>query len=152
MTGRLITALVLSNASADEIKDFLMNRQDASLSDNVVENLLKLFMMSRYQMGTAKREGVGSAIADSIFALPVKSLLDAPSKDFMSWMDKDKENTYKTMKFIPIVGKVGYEYTKAGRKDKLKRIQEKIKEYKDNGRRVPTALKVRLRQLKRSTK
>jgi len=99
---RLGMFLVLANASADELKDFLLGRE-STLQDRVVDNILRLGGISRFVTWQARREGVGSAAAKQI--LPPFKLLDALTKDIYSFGD---DSGFKSLDSVPLVGKLAY--------------------------------------------
>lgn len=99
---RLGMFLVLANASADELKDFLLGRE-STLQDRVVDNILRLGGISRFVTWQARREGVGSAAAKQI--LPPFKLLDALTRDIYSFGD---DKGFKSLDSVPLVGKLAY--------------------------------------------
>ena len=92
-------ALVAMNATADEIKDLMLNRE-TSLSDRTIDNVLKLAGFSKFTIYKAREEGIGSAVAKTI--LPPFKLLDAAYKD-VTQGDFDE-----TPQSIPVGGKLYY--------------------------------------------
>jgi hypothetical protein len=100
--ARLGMFLVLANATADELKDFLLGRE-STLSDRVVDNILRLGGISRFVTWQARREGVGSAAAKQI--LPPFKLLDALTRDIYSFGD---DKGFKSLGSVPLVGKLAY--------------------------------------------
>lgn len=99
---KLTASLVAMNATADEIKDFILNRK-TSLSDRVVDNVLKLAGFSKYTIYKARQEGVVSAAAKTI--LPPFKLLDAAYKDIVEGNEVAK---MRSLESIPIGGKLYY--------------------------------------------
>lgn len=106
--ARLGMFLVLANASADELKDFLHGRE-STLSDRVVDNILRLGGISRFVTWQARREGVGSAAAKQI--LPPFKFVDSLTRDVLSAGD---DKGLKTLDSVPIVGKLAYWWWGAG--------------------------------------
>lgn len=98
----LASSLILMNATADEIKDLILNRE-TSLSDRVVDNMMKLIGFSKYTLYTAREEGPVSAVAKTI--LPPFKVYDAAFKDIMRQPEGDE---LETIQSIPIGGKLYY--------------------------------------------
>ena len=99
---KLSAALLVMNATADEIKDFILGR-NTSLGDRVVDNILKLMGFSKFTIYKAREEGIGSATARTI--LPPFKFIDAVYKD----ISKGTEiNDLETIQSIPIGGKLYY--------------------------------------------
>lgn len=131
---RLAMFLGLANAGADEIKDLILGRE-TDLEDRVVDNILRLFGVSKFVTWQARREGVGTAIAKQI--LPPFKFIDAVTKDIISAGD---DKGLRTPASIPLVGKFAYWHIGRGadskqdlwdirwRKEKkrLNKIQERL--------------------------
>lgn len=98
----LTSALVAMNATADEIKDFILNRK-TSLKDRTVDNVLKLAGFSKFTIYKARQEGIGSAVAKTI--LPPFKAIDAAYKDVTQGNEVLKSETIQS---IPIGGKLYY--------------------------------------------
>jgi len=98
----LSSLFVLANAGADELKDWMLGR-DTELSDRVVDNVLRLFGVSKFVTWKARTEGVGSALTRQI--LPPFKFIDALTKDVVTAGD---DKGLKTIESIPIVGKLAY--------------------------------------------
>ncbi|RJR10437.1 hypothetical protein C4588_03265, partial [Candidatus Parcubacteria bacterium] len=98
----LSSLFVLANAGADELKDWLLGR-NTDLSDRVVDNVLRLFGVSKFVTWKARTEGVGSAMTRQI--LPPFKFIDALTKDVVTAGD---DKGLKTIESIPVVGKLAY--------------------------------------------
>lgn len=98
---KLAAALIAANATADEIKDFMLNRE-TSLTDRTVDNVLRLAGFSKYTIYKAREEGIGSAVLKTI--LPPIKFIDSVYKDIASGGEKGLE----TIDSIPIGGKLYY--------------------------------------------
>lgn len=81
---------MLANATADEIKDFVLGRE-TSLKDRTIDNIFRLFGASKYDVYNSRERGVGFAVLQRI--LPPLSLFDRLSTD-ASRLIEGKE--YKT--------------------------------------------------------
>jgi len=133
----LAACFIAANAGADELKDLLLGRK-TSLEDRTVDNLLRLFGISKFVTWKARQEGVGSAMVRQI-APPFKAI-DALTKDIAT---AGNEKGLQITQSIPIVGNLYYwwfgkgqsliagDYTK-NIKD-LNNFEKEIKEKRDNG-------------------
>jgi hypothetical protein len=99
---KLTAAFVAANASADVIKAIILNR-NIDPGDLAIDNLLRLFGISKFVTWKAREEGVGSAMVRQI-APPFK-LADAITKDIVTAGD---EKGLETPQSIPVVGKLYY--------------------------------------------
>lgn len=108
----LTAMFVLANAGADELKDLLLGRS-TDLEDRVVDNLLRLFGVSKFVTWKARTEGVGSAMARQI--LPPFKFIDAATKDIMT--AGDGKGVY-TIGSVPVVGKLAYWHMGRGKRSK----------------------------------
>jgi len=75
---RLSAAFMLANATADEIKDFILGR-DTPPSDRVVDNLYRLAGASKYDIYNSRERGVGFAVLQRL--LPPASIADRIGRD-----------------------------------------------------------------------
>lgn len=99
---RLAMFFVLANATADELKDFILGRK-TDFSDRVTDNVLRLAGSSKFVTWKARTEGVGSALARQI--LPPFKFIDSVTKDvYNAGDDKGLELTAS----IPLLGKLAY--------------------------------------------
>ena len=124
--------LVLANAGADELKDLMLGRE-TSLEDRTVDNVLRLFGVSKFVTWKARTEGVGSAIAKQI--LPPFKFIDSAGRDIMSAGDG---KGLKSLDSIPIVGKLAYWHMGRGAKSneelwngRLAKERSKLKDIKE---------------------
>lgn len=104
---------VAMNGTADLLKDLLMGRETEP-EDMVVNNILRLFGISKYTTYQARKEGIGTATAKLI--LPPFKFIDNLYKDMAKAIDKGKVDVdnFNTIKSIPIVGKLYYWWFGAG--------------------------------------
>jgi hypothetical protein len=98
----LSMAFVLLNAGADELKDWLLGRK-TDLSDRLVDNVLRLFGVSKFITWKARTEGVGSAAARQV--LPPFKFIDSISKDIYNAGD---DKGLEIVSSIPLLGKLAY--------------------------------------------
>lgn len=99
---KLAALLVIANATADELKDFLLGRE-TDIQDTVVDNVLRLFGVGKYVVWRARYEGAGSAFVKQV-APPFK-FFDALTKDISHAGD---QRGLETIGSIPLVGKIYY--------------------------------------------
>lgn len=110
---RLLAFFVLMNASADWLKDLLLGRE-TPVEDHVANNIFRVAGISKFQVYTARREGIGTAVGKSI--LPPFSVVDAAWKD-MEKLSREGELAVENMRSvqsIPIGGKFYYWWMGAG--------------------------------------
>jgi len=125
---KLLFFFVLMNATADELKDLLLNRK-TSLKDRTVDNILRAVGFSKYLTWKAREEGVGSAMARQI--LPPFKFIDSVSKDISSGIEKGSE----TIQSVPIGGKLYYWWfgkgstKKTSKASKTKSTKKTTKQY-----------------------
>lgn len=126
----LSVLFMAANATGDEVKDLLMNR-DTPLSDRLVDNLWRLIGASKFDVYQAKEQGVGMALVKKI--LPPVSIADSVGRDVINTVtDKEYEkgplkgDDYKleSTQRIPIVGKPYYWWFGRG---------DQKEEYKEGG-------------------
>jgi GNAT superfamily N-acetyltransferase len=101
---QLMGVLVLANAGADELKDFLLGKE-TKLEDNVIENLLTIGGANRYVRMQAQREGIGTAVTQLV--LPPFKFINSLGKDVSKGNLFDLEES-KTLESIPLIGKLAY--------------------------------------------
>jgi len=98
---RLVSAFIIMNAVADEIKDFILGRK-TSLKDRTVDNILRAVGFSKYLTWKVRTEGLGSGLVRQI--LPPFKFIDSVSKDIL----KGVENGSEVTQSVPIGGKLYY--------------------------------------------
>ena len=98
---KLLSFFVIMNATADEIKDWLLGRK-TSLKDRTVDNVLRAVGFSKYLTWKARTEGIGSAMARQI--LPPFKFIDSVYKDIANGV----ENGSEIAQSIPLGGKLYY--------------------------------------------
>ena len=99
---KLSACFVAANATADTIKSIILNRP-LDPEDLAVDNLLRLFGISKFVTWKAREEGVGSAMVRQV-APPFK-FIDAVTKDISTAGD---EKGLETTASIPLIGKLYY--------------------------------------------
>ncbi len=110
----LLPLLVLANASVDELKDWILGRDDA-FSDQVWDNLLKLGFASRYTVDKGLRQGkMVSTFFKDVLTPPGIGVADPFLGDLYNLIADDKEVTYKSLNSVPFIGKLAYSKTPEG--------------------------------------
>lgn len=129
---RLSMIFVLANATADELKDWVLGRK-TDFNDRAADNILRLFGISKFVTWKARTEGVGSALARQI--LPPFKFIDSAGKDIITAGD---EKGLEVIGSIPVVGKLAYWHIGRGtskREDlwnrRLRKRKAKLNEIKD---------------------
>jgi len=104
---RLSVALMAMNATADLIKDLLLNRP-IEIEDLVIDNILRLLGFSRWQLYKARQEGVGTMLWQTI--TPPAKLVDSIIKDSSAIYNQKLESLpdLETIQSVPLVGKLFY--------------------------------------------
>lgn len=121
---RLAMFFVLANAGADELKDFVLNRK-TDFEDRVVDNILRLFGVSKFITWKARTEGVGSALARQI--LPPFKFIDSTGKDIINAGD---ERGLELLASVPIVGKLAYWHIGRGASKREDLWDRRLRKYK----------------------
>jgi hypothetical protein len=145
---RLTTMLLFFNATADEIKAFMIGKT-IDLKDATIDNIAMLFGFSNYDLYLANSRGVGAALT-SKFAPPFK-LMDGLWRDARSiykdvnedGVDVDTFRTLESIQSVPLFGRLYYWWFGKG-KDKIELSAEsdrKKKQFKvtsGNGFKAPS--------------
>jgi len=136
---RLAMLFVLANATADELKDWVLGRK-TDLGDRVVDNILRLAGSSKFITWKARTEGVGSALSRQV--LPPFKFIDSATKDIYNAGD---DKGLEVLGSVPILGKLAYWHIGRGvgkrgdlwdrrlrkHKARLKTVKEKYDRSKD---------------------
>lgn len=136
---RLAALFVLANATADEIKDWIFGRK-TSLTDRVVDNILRLFGMSKYITWYIRREGPIQGIMKLV--LPPAPYVMSPFRDSVKTVDLIRKKKFdefelkdmQTWKEIPFFGQYYYWWFGGGvqKKEKEKRKVAKAQRKGEN--------------------
>ena len=124
---QLMALLTIANATADEIKDFMLGKE-TKFSDNIIENFLTLGGASRFLKMQITREGFGSALSQQI--LPPTKFVNSASKDIIEGYknhvsgDTSNFDHARIIDSIPGLGKLYYWHHGRG-SDLKKSISEK---------------------------
>ena len=116
--------LALAGASADAIKDLLLGNP-VELEETVIDNLLKIGLMSRYSLGKFSKGDFDGGLAD-YFAPPL-NYLKRPYQDIKDIISEDGKFTFETLKEMPAVGRVLHaRFTPYGQKARLDKEREAL--------------------------
>jgi len=127
----LVGLVAMANGSADEIKDWLFKRK-TTLSDKVIDNLLRLVGVSRYTVWEARRNGLSSAIWNlvkpplNVIELPLRDI-GKVNKDLSDGEPVDFKN-FESWGMVPFFGKHYDWWFGAARERQIKK-QEKNSPY-----------------------
>lgn len=110
---RLLAFFIAMNAGADWLKDMLFNR-DTPIEDHVANNIMRVIGVSKFQVYTARREGIGSMAGKSI--LPPFSVVDRGYKDIAKLIENGELeiDDLDSVQNAPIAGKLYYWWMGAG--------------------------------------
>ncbi len=122
--GRLVWltfALSLFGAGVDAIKDFIRGRE-FDLSDAVTDNILRRFFFSKYQISTAKRDGILRSYLEGF--LPPTALFDRMVSDMIKVWD-DPTKAVQSLRSLPLVGELLYQWWFVDKKKPAKKVGRK---------------------------
>jgi len=121
---RLSAALMAMGMTSDLLKDFILGR-DIEPEDMVVDNMLKLMALSKYQIYNAKRNGIEEAVIKT-FIPPIAPLVIAD--DIRKDAFKKKKPNAKDLRIwnrVPVGGKLYYWWFGGGIEAKKKQRKRK---------------------------
>lgn len=125
---RLSTFVVMANMGVDVLKDLIMGRE-IDLKPTFIDNILKLALLSKYQVDKSAKDGIGKTILAN--ALPPSNIFDDLGKDLgdEKFRTGEKPITHlRTIKNIPVAGKLYYWWFGGGSEYKEKEKKRIIKE------------------------
>lgn len=127
---RLTSLVILANATADIIKDLVLNRP-LEWPDYLTNNILRLFGVSKYSYYKFKTEGVAQGVA-SVVLPPVAHFITNAIKDVEKIMKGEfVPIEAETLQGVPIVGKLGYWWFGGGRAKVEKKTGKSKKKFKE---------------------
>lgn len=101
---RLTGYLALMGATAQEIKNLMLNREsEGDISDKLANSALGVVGLNKYLTEEIKREGLGTALKEQAIVLP--TILDSAVTDIANEKSIDEG---KSIKSLPLVGKLYY--------------------------------------------
>lgn len=118
-------ALMMMGMSSDALKDFLLGRK-IDVTDLMIDNLIKLMGISKFNIYKAKEEGIGNAIFRFLtppILAPLDDLRDIPK----IIKGKKKVKDADLLQRIPLIGKFYYWWAGGGT---LKKDKDKSKVFK----------------------
>ena len=107
----LSSSLALANIPADIIKDFITGK-DIDLSDQHIDNLWRLLGLNSYTYAIIQRDGVGSALENLTYKLPLVQFTNDVGRDVSNFAPPLISEDSRTTKYIPIVGKLIHSWQK----------------------------------------
>jgi len=103
MNAVKITAyLTAAGMSADQVKNWWYGKEQ-SISDLAVNNLLKIIMLSQYDGTNIQNDGLGMVILSKVL-FPTRIINDISQDIFYLMDEKEGNETFKTIRNLPIVG------------------------------------------------
>jgi hypothetical protein len=128
----LLTVLGLAGAGTDMIKDLILGRDLESLPDAVIANIMNLLFINRYSLerGLDMKKPISEIVANNIMLPPVRAL-DSIVTDAISSAQGDF--SYRTMAYLPVVGRIAFDYTPLGREAEGKRMRQSILDLAEKG-------------------
>jgi hypothetical protein len=126
MLVAMMAALTAIGVPKDLLLDFIRGK-DTYLSDHVINNMLQVFGLSRYGIGTIFEDGPVDAIVDR-FKPAAYSILDGTENDLLACVKGDREiSEFKVWKNLPVFDVWG-RFTEDFQEKKRKLYREKRKE------------------------
>lgn len=123
MLVRLTVALMLTGMGADALKDLLLGRA-ITLSELVMDNVLKLAGLTKFQIYQSRQDGVGNTIMQMFFVPPLYAPFDNLIKDVQRISSgKMEPKDALSFSYVPIVGKFYYWWVGGGRTKEEKKRQ-----------------------------
>lgn len=128
---RLSVALMLANAAADEIKDWMLGRK-TSITDRTIDNILRLVGVSKWTAYEAREKGIMTAVYRMV--LPPAKLIDGVTRDLIERAAAAREGREPkkliSTASIPFFGKFYYWWFGKGRQqlDNKKSEQQGLRE------------------------
>lgn len=104
---RLTAILTTAGATGAQLRDWY-NGKDTKFSDNVINNMFQIMMLSTYDTANIQKDGLGKSLLSK--ALPPSRWIDDLSKDILTIGD---DKGLKSVRNIPIIG--NEIYNRAGR-------------------------------------
>jgi hypothetical protein len=101
----LSSSLALANIPADIIKSFITG-EDIELDDLHIDALWRLFGLNSYTQVMIQRDGVGSAIENLTYKLPLVQFIDDLGRDVLHFAPPLISKDSRTTKYIPVIGKL----------------------------------------------
>ena len=120
----LSACFVLMNAGADELKDWFLGRK-TDLDDRVIDNVLRLFGVSKFVTWKARTEGIGSALSRQI--LPPFKFIDSAGKDIITAGD---DRGLEILASVPVAGKLVYWHYGRGASKREDLWDRRLRKYK----------------------
>jgi hypothetical protein len=123
---RIATLAMAANGSADVLKAILFNRE-IDEEDLVWNNILRMFGITKYTTTKARKEGIGTALVNTILP-PQIGILNDFTKDIDTSIKNGQFDIdeMRSVKYLPFVGKLYY-----WREGKGKEVEKRLANLKD---------------------
>jgi hypothetical protein len=123
---RIATLAMAANGSADVLKAILFNRE-IDEEDLVWNNILRMFGITKYTTTKARKEGIGTALVNTILP-PQIGILNDFTKDIDTSIKNGQFDIdeMRSVKYLPFVGKLYY-----WREGKGKEVEKRLSNLKD---------------------
>ena len=151
----ILLIYAFAGAGTDELKDLLRGKQ-SSVSDNVQDNLLQMFFLSKYTVEKGiEKDRLLQGIIESL--IPPVRHADSFVSDLYALASDEKDFKAKTLTSVPLIGTIAYGRSEAGQEgyanQERRAILEDIKR-NAKGKKPPRSGGVsdRIRQYRRSFK
>ncbi len=120
---KLTAALMIMGMAVDALKDLIMDR-DFEIEDLLMDNIIKLAGISKYQIYKSKTEGVMNAFWQTLFVPPIGAPIDDLSKDISKiGFGNKKLKDAEALKGIPVGGKFYYWWWGGGKTKERKKYR-----------------------------
>lgn len=104
---RLSSLLMLANGTADLLKDLILNRP-IEPDDYVIDNLLRLFGVSKFTLYKFKKEGVSQGVS-SFVVPPLGKFISSGAKDIDKMLQGEFDpQEAEIIQSVPLLGKMYY--------------------------------------------
>jgi hypothetical protein len=107
----LSSSLALANIPADVIKAFITG-SEFDLDDLHIDALWRIFGLNSYTQTMIQRDGVGSALENLTYKLPLVQVADDLGRDVLNFAPPLISKDSRTTKYIPVIGKLLHSWQK----------------------------------------
>lgn len=123
---KLAFSLSLMGAGTDLLKDLILMRK-IDLSDIMIDNMIKLTGLSKYQIYSIKQDGLADALYQAIIVPPLFAPINDVSRDLWKSIAGKEDVDFKDLRIwnsIPLVGKMYYWWFGGGYEKEKKKSQK----------------------------
>lgn len=115
--ARVLMSVSLAEGGIDSAREFLKTGQMPQLDEVVADNLLRLVLLSKYDVTRLKRDGLGSMIANKVF--PSLGVFSDAGSDLVSLFGTDPK--FRTLRNVPVMGEALYSWMRSATKKSTRR-------------------------------